>query len=309
MLVLGIDGGGTKTTALLADGEGRILGRGFAGSSNYHTIGLAAAGEALLEGIRAAFAEAGEALRPVAAACLGLAGVDRPEDRELIRAWAREARVAEEVLVVNDGAIVLAAGTPDNWGVAVISGTGSIAWGRNPDGATARAGGWGHLLGDEGSGYAIALEALRAVARAADGRAPATALSEAILSRLGLPSPAALIGYVYRRPLLPAEIAALAPLVDRAAGEGDEVAAGILRRAGEELALAAATVAERLGLGRPRLPLALAGGVLRRSALVREELLAALEGRGWQAEPASVVDEPARGAVRLALAATTEGGG
>jgi len=143
MLVLGIDGGGTKTTALLADGEGRILGRGFAGSSNYHTIGLAAAGEALLEGIRAAFAEAEEAPRPVAAACLGLAGVDRPEDRELIRAWAREARVAEEVLVVNDGAIVLAAGTPDNWGVAVISGTGSIAWGRNPDGATARAGGGG----------------------------------------------------------------------------------------------------------------------------------------------------------------------
>jgi len=303
--VLGIDGGGTKTTVFLANEEGHILGRGYAGSSNYHTIGLAAAGEALLEGIRAAFADAGETPRPAASVCLGLAGVDRPEDQALIRAWAREAQVAEKVVVVHDGAIVLAAGTPENWGVAVISGTGSIAWGRTPEGMTARAGGWGHLLGDEGSGYAIALETLRAVVRAADGRGPATALSEVVLSHLGLPSPAALIGYAYRHPLSPAQIAALAPLVDHTAAAGDEMAEAILRRAGEELALAAATVAAHLGLSPPKFPLALAGGVLCQLALVRRELLAALERRGWLAEPVALVAEPALGAVQLALAVTT----
>ena len=94
MLVLGIDGGGTKTTALLADGEGRILGRGFAGSSNYHTIGLAAAGEALLEGIRAAFAEAGEAPRPVAAA--GLARVSPEEARRRLARTGGRVRQALE---------------------------------------------------------------------------------------------------------------------------------------------------------------------------------------------------------------------
>lgn len=302
MLVMGIDGGGTKTTALLADEEGHVLGRGHAGSSNYHAIGLAATEEALMKGIQAAFADAGQTPRRLAAVCLGLAGVDRPEDQALIRAWAREAQVAKEVILVNDGAIVLAEGTPENWGVAVVSGTGSFAWGRTPQGITARAGGWGHLLGDEGSGYAIALEALRAIARATDGRGRPTALSQAILSHLGLPSPAALIGYVYGHLLSPAEVATLGPLVDQAAEAGDEVGAEILRRAGEELGLAAAMVAKRLGLGCRKFPLALAGGVLCRSARVQRELLTALERRGWEADPVSMVAEPARGAVRLALA-------
>ncbi|HET9221200.1 MAG TPA: BadF/BadG/BcrA/BcrD ATPase family protein, partial [Roseiflexaceae bacterium] len=153
-LLLGVDGGGSGTRALLADRSGAILGAGAAGPSNHQAIGLEAAAQAIQSAIDMAFRDARvERSRPVAAICLGLAGAGRPEDRLRFEAWATRQNIARRCAVASDAELVLTAGTPDGWGVALICGTGSIAWGRAPDGRSARAGGWGYLLGDEGSGY------------------------------------------------------------------------------------------------------------------------------------------------------------
>ncbi|MFO7167276.1 MAG: BadF/BadG/BcrA/BcrD ATPase family protein [Chloroflexota bacterium] len=297
-LVLGVDGGGSKTVALLADGDGKVIGRGTGGGANVRALGMAAAGAAIEAAIDRAFAAAGIARRPCDAICLGLAGAGRPAERALVEAWAAERELAERALVRDDAALVLAAGCPAGWGVAVICGTGSIAVGRAPDGRLARAGGWGYLLGDEGSGRDIALAGLRAACRAADGRGPQTALLPMVLERWGLSRPEELIARAYegdQRALLEA----MPPLVGRAAAEGDGPALAILEAAGVELATAAAAVAARLGL-EPPLPLALAGAVLLNIPLLSAGLLAALERRGYPAHPTHV-PEPALGAVRLAL--------
>jgi N-acetylglucosamine kinase-like BadF-type ATPase len=163
----------------------------------------------------------------------------------------------------------------------------------------ARAGGWGHILGDEGSGYAIGSAALRAVMCAFDGRGPATALTEAILAHWGLSAPPDLVGRVYREDVGAAEIATLARLADAAAGAGDAVARDILQQAGHDLAITVEAVVRRLGLPAPT-PCALAGGVVVHGRQARAAFLAAAAERGLDLRPITPVTEPARGAVRLA---------
>jgi N-acetylmuramic acid 6-phosphate etherase len=297
--ILGVDGGGTKTTALVASATGRVLGRGTAGSSNLHAVGEAEALDALRVAIAEAYAAAQLPPRLPRAACLGLAGVARPTDQGQLRAWAEQALPGVAIRIVNDAELVLAAGTPEGWGIAVISGTGSIAFGRSPDGRIARAGGWGWALGDEGSGYAIGLAALRAVARAADGRGPRTTLTEAILARWSLAGPEALVGEVYRTPFPRAEISALATLVEVVADEGDEVALTILRDSGWELALAATSVARALEFTGPT-PGGLAGGVLVNGHWVRTAFAEVLAEAGLWIDPVQSVAEPVLGAIVLA---------
>ena len=198
-LLLGLDGGGSKTLALLTDAAGHVVGRGMAGASNYQNIGEIAAWAALDPAIAAAFADAASQPSAVAAVGLGLAGVDRPEDRALFEGWAAKRFGGAPVVIANDAELVLAAGTPDGWGIALISGTGSIVFGRSPQGEMARAGGWGHIMSDEGSGYAIGVEALRAVMAPFDGRGPATALTDAVLAHWSLKTPPDLVGRVVSR--------------------------------------------------------------------------------------------------------------
>ncbi len=168
-LIIGVDGGGTRTRVRIANAQGEILGDGEAGTSNLHAQGMEAAQEELRKAIASAFDHAGIQVQKVPAACLGLSGVGRPAERAEWTTWAEE-HVAHQVRVINDGEIVLAAGTPENWGVALVAGTGSIAWGKTRTGKIARAGGWGFLMGDEGSSYDLARQALRAAAQAATGQ-------------------------------------------------------------------------------------------------------------------------------------------
>jgi N-acetylglucosamine kinase-like BadF-type ATPase len=298
-LYLGIDGGGTHTVALLAGRGGVVLGRGTAGPSNRQAVGTERALAALDEAVSAAFAAAGRTRGPVASACLGLAGADRAEDQAVLREWAARARLAGQVDVTSDAAILLAAGTPEGWGLVLIAGTGSIAFGRAADGRRARAGGWGHLLGDEGSAYALVMAALQAVARAADGRGPATGLTERLLAGLGVPQPQGLIAAVYRGGRDRADLAALAPLVVEAA-QDDAVAARVVEEGAQELARAGAAVAGQLGWDGP-VPLALAGGLLLGSAGYRERVLGGLRSLGVQPGAVARVEEPARGALQVAL--------
>ena len=304
-LVLGIDGGGTKTVACLAPcgpaGGPECVGRGAAGPSNIQAVGSAEALANLDRAIAAAFADARTEPGPVAAAVLALAGSDRDENRQLIGRWADGRQLARRTLVVHDALPVLAAGTPHGWGVALIAGTGSLAFGRHRDGRTARAGGWGYLFGDEGSAYAIAVAGLRAAAQAADGRGPATQLLPAFQQRWNLPNALALIPAVYPLAGDRAAVAALASVVTAAAAAGDGVAQRILDEAAGQLADMVAAVVRSLELP-AAVPLAIAGGLLVGDEAVKNLLVAALRGRGLDPEPVAAVADPVVGAVRLAQA-------
>lgn len=302
-LSLGVDGGATKTLAVVVDAGGHERGRGVAGPANHEAVGMEAALRAILAACAAALREsgAGEATpAPVEAAWVGLAGVDRAEDAQ--RFAAALTGLAPHVHVTNDGALALGA-LPGGCGVALIAGTGSIALGRSASGATARAGGWGHLIGDEGGAYALGRAALAVTAAALDGRAPASALTEAVTRAWNIAQPGDLIARVYQ-PFDKRAVAALAPLTLAAAQAGDPVARGILRRETRALAQTARAVAEALALG-PALPLALVGGLLTRDAAYRAQTLAWLARWGWRTEPL-VVEEPALWAARGARAALAE---
>jgi N-acetylglucosamine kinase-like BadF-type ATPase len=303
--IVGVDGGGSKTRALVADLKGNLLGEGVAGPSNYQAVGRTAAYRAIDHAIQAATEGAGVTGAP-RAICLGLAGVGRPRDREVFHAWAVARYPNVPILVDNDSRLVLAAGTPEGWGIALIGGTGSIAYGRDPSGHIARAGGWGYIFGDEGSGYALGVAALRAIAQAADGRAAPTSLTDAVLAHWSLEHPQALIPRVYqgvedgghsREWRL--EIAELAVLVKRAAVTGDAVAQDIVREAGRALALLIAAVARNLTLT-PPIPCAFAGSVIVKGQAVYDALLSAAEDLELRLNPVTLVPDPAQGALRLA---------
>ena len=278
LLYLGIDGGGSKTLAVIVDGAGHERGRGVAGSSNHEVVGLEQAVNAIHHAAERAAQAAGIAL-PVASAWLGLSGVDHPGDCE--RMAPRVSSLARDVRISNDAELALSA-LPRQVGVALIAGTGSIALGRDAAGRTARVGGWGHVFGDEGSGYAIGRAGLQAAARAADGRGPETLLLERILAAWELDAPESLLARVYQ-PFDKTVIAALAPLVLALATEGDEMAQRIEANAAHELSLAVTTVAHALDLPPGPLPLACAGG-----ALVHHERLRGLVMEGiaeWRPSP------------------------
>ncbi len=307
-LVLGIDGGGSHTVALLArvarkeNGElyWSIAGRGEGGPCNRHAVGETRALQALDQAIAAAFASAGVARHVVEAACLGMAGVDRPDDLALMKKWADQLGLAKQVEITNDANLLLAAGTPDGWGVALVAGTGSIAFGRTRDGRTDRAGGWGFILGDEGSAYAIVTAALRAAARAADQRGEQTLLLQRFMGVLQIKQASELIPTIYRGGWDRARLATLAPLVVEAA-ETDSMAQAIVEEAAHELALAAVTVARKLGLNGQKLPLSLTGGVILANPAFREQIVASMRRQGGDADPVTTVAEPAEGAVRIAV--------
>jgi N-acetylglucosamine kinase-like BadF-type ATPase len=185
--------------------------------------------------------------------------------------------------------------------VVIISGTGSICYGRNARDEGARAGGWGHVLGDEGSGYWIGRAALRAVLREADRRGPRTKLTPLLLQHFGVDEAQKLIHEVYQNSLRPASIGSLARSVQAASAEGDQAAQGILRGAADELESAGVSIAMRLGLGTDRFPFILAGGIFRAVPWLREEM----ERRLPLAVPNCTVRlldrEPAAGAVSFAL--------
>ncbi len=310
-LYLGIDGGGSHTVALLGTGaggplstncpKGTILGRGTSGPSNLQAVGPAKALAALDEAIAKAFVAAKLNRAPVAVACLGLAGAGRAQDRQMLVDWSGLVGLAKKVEIATDAELLLAAGTPYGWGLAVVAGTGSIAFGRTADGRSARSGGWGYLLGDEGSGYALVMAGLQAMVRAADERGAPTALTKRFLASLGLSQPQELIPKIYGGAWERAELAGLAPLVLEWAQAGDSVAKTIVKEAAEALALTAASVAKKLALDRSPLDLALAGGLLVQSEPYRIQFLEALSAEGVRSERISLVTEPAVGAVHLAL--------
>ncbi|WP_417381774.1 N-acetylglucosamine kinase [Gimesia sp.] len=304
-LVLGIDGGGSTTRAALAvvseTYDFHVVGRGTAGASNFNSCGWESATRQVVLAIQSAFESAGTEPHRVLAICLGMSGAGRTAEQQAWIGWAAESGIAAQVSVVTDAETILAAGSPEGTGVALIAGTGSLAFGKNATGQIARAGGWGYLLGDEGSGYQIALAALKGIARAVDGRGPDTRLQPAFLETLGLNDPRALIGFLYQAERERSEIAGLSHLVFEVAGQGDAVARDILRRAILELTELVQSVVTQLHFNSGDYALALTGGLLLHQREFRVSLLERLREQKWEPAVIECVDDASLGAVRLAI--------
>ncbi len=252
--VLGVDGGGTKTEAVLMDENCQILGSGKGGPSNYQSLGIEVAKNSIQTAITEAVINS-KSHQPIAGICLGLAGVGRPEDVPVVEDFLKEIIASiplkwvlwpESIVICSDSAIALVGGIGDAVGIAVMAGTGSQVFGQNRHGLTKRVGGWGYLLGDEGSGYNIAIQGLQAALKAYDGRESPTILTTDLQTSLGLTSIDGLIEVVYRRGWGATEIAALAPIVSAVADKGDQVAKKIINSAVEELSIATKVVISAL---------------------------------------------------------------
>lgn len=299
-IILGVDGGGTNTRCVAIDLQGSVVGEGRAASSNRNSVGDDHARANLYQAIAEALQQAGCQPQAVIAICLGMAGVDRAPERALVSSWVTQWLPGVPMRLHNDALIALAAGTAGRlYGLVVISGTGMIVYGVNGAGKQQRAGGWGALLGDRGSGYAIAIAALTAIANATDNLGPSTALQPHILAHLHLATPQALIGWVYSD-ITWSRFAALAPLVVQCAAEGDAVAQQIIEQAAIDLATAVTAVVQSLGMANEAFPLVLAGGNLR-PGLLSDRLRAHLALVVPQASLLHPQIEPALGAALLAL--------
>lgn len=299
-IVIGVDGGGSKTHVIVADETGREIASVEGPGSAMRPGEAERSAEAIDLLVRDALASAAMIHVVPKVLCVGIAGAGHePEQRALWQLLASR-ELAEDVVVHADATIALDDAFGEGPGVLLISGTGSIAWGRSPTGVSDRCGGWGPVIGDEGSGAWIGRRALSVAAAASDGREPETALVGAILTAAQANDVRELIAWAAAA--TPATLATLAPAVLSVADAGDLRANAILAIAVEELVLHVRTLARRLFVDeRASMPLALAGGLLApRSPLrkrVEQRLKSAVPGAQLRSEP--VV--PARGAVRGAL--------
>ena len=302
-LVLGIDGGGTKTLAAICDSSGQVLGVGRGGASNIDDVGLEIATQNIQRAVAGARQQAHLEPRAFDAAFLGLAGMVSARDRELVHGLAAKLELASpgRLGVDHDCRIALAGGLSGRAGIVLIVGTGSSCYGVNASGDSWRAGGWGSLISDEGSAYFLGRESLIASVRALDGRGPDTALAATMLEQLGVEQPDDLLHRIYVSGLGRSEIAALAPLVLEVAGGGDAVALSILERGCALLAECVKAVAKHLQLEHDAFEIVVVGGLYNASELVRQKLRRQILGF----LPGSQITQPERspvlGACLLAL--------
>ena len=297
---LGIDGGGTKTTCVVGD-EASVLATAVSGPSNITRVGEAGARESLHESIRRTCAEAKIDPREVRRACVGVAGVGREEISCVVRKIISEV-IAGEIEVVGDMQIAMRAALGAGPGVIVIAGTGSIAYGRNAHGQTARAGGWGFAISDEGSAHWIGRMAAAALLREADEASDDANRQPAPLFReMQSVWPVESFEDLARTANAAPNFAALLPAVLAASSAGDEVARHALQQAGRELAQLAATAVRRLfAHDSAVIPLAMVGGVFRYAAITREVFRTTICNLDPRVAVNPLVVEPVAGALQMA---------
>ena len=295
-IVIGIDGGGTKTTGVVFDETGTLLAERQEGGANVQVLGPDALAARIVPFVRSLERQVGS---EADAYCLALAGAGRPEDQEGVRDAAERSGLQGILVVTSDAEAALEGAHGGKPGIVLIAGTGSIVFGRDQDGRTVRAGGWGYLLDDAGSGHDIGKRALIACLRASDGRGARTALAGPVLRALTLDSWEGLVRRTYEEGLGQEEIAALAPLVFRTARDGDDVSRQIIQAAGRELGLLVLALLRRLELGEtPRVsPI---GGVFREREMLLPPLISEVEGAGYSIHIVSPRFPPAIGAGLLA---------
>lgn len=298
-VIAGLDGGGTKTAVTVADEGGAVLHAFAAGPINLNGQDESSVRQSLADICVEIGRVSSGGMQGCAAVCVGAAGISNPAVSGLLTAGLRENGFAGELELVGDHVTALSGALEGKPGAILIAGTGSIAYGRNGKGETHRAGGFGHLIDDGGSGYSLGRDLLSAIVRAADGRGEPTVMTELAYGRLGIGSIPELIGFVYDKNRGKKDVAALAPLVFEASETGDLAARRIVRENADALAMTATAVVNRLELQSGEL--ALLGSVLTKSRLMRGTFT---ERMAWR-QPLLRCIEPKRdasyGAVLLAL--------
>jgi N-acetylglucosamine kinase-like BadF-type ATPase len=307
---LGVDGGGTNCRAVVTNDAVSTLGEGRAEAANFLRVGLEKAISHVKQAAHQACAQAGIEASQITAACIGLAGVSHPDHNRRMLAALKEALPIKEILLETDARVALAGATGNSAGIVIIAGTGSIACGINARGRFARSGGWGPIMGDEGSGSYIGRRALEAVMMAYDYRGEPTAMMEPVLKHFGVASPPELPPVIYettdeQRRAVMTKIAQLSHIAVRAAEQGDPVALNIMRDAAAELAKAAVAVIEQLRMERDTFRLAYVGGVFEAGELILKPLREEIQKVAPNAEIAPPLDPPVIGAVKMAQAVHT----
>ena len=306
--VLGLDAGGTKTSAVVLDDARHERGRGLGGPGNYHSAGAEGTLAAIREATGGALAQAGLPAGRLGAACFAMSGVDRPADRAVAEGFARAALPGVPTVVCNDAVAAVYSGVGKAEGVVIVAGTGSIIYGFAPDGRRARAGGWGYHLGDEGSGWRIAGTIVgRHHARARRALA-ADVLAPLYLAHLNLAAPEDLITWAYSPAWTRDNVAALAVLTLEAAEAGDATAMQIVQQAAGSLAEGARVVAEKLSMHLAPFDVVEVGSLFR-SELYREAMRRALAAQSANARPLLPAVDAAVGAAWAALDAVQGKGG
>ena len=303
MRFVGVDAGGTKTHALVADKSGEVLGVGRAGTGNWEGVGLDGALAALRQAVGEALSAARTSPQEVTAAGYGLAGLDWPSDEARLRPLVEELGLSGPSVLVNDTFVALRAGAREPWGVVIVAGTGTTVAGRNRRGEMARTPGLGYPFDDWGSAPDLAQAALHAVARAYTGRGPATALSNRLVRLVGAADVADLLEGVsrWRYNLFPLVADVVRALMEEADG-GDGAAREIVLRAGRELGGGAVVVIRRLGMEDEEFDLVLAGGLFRSAnPLLLDTLRGTVQAVAPGARPVRLDVPPVVGGVLLAM--------
>lgn len=305
---MGVDGGATKTLAAVMDLQDGVLHLGHGGSSNPDAVGTEAAGGALMLACGQAAERMGIALGDLDGAVLAMAGTDTDAIRALVDPSGPLAQAGgwsharAPWVVVNDVVGAWAAATHARPGVGAIAGTGSNVLAVGPDGRAWRAGGWGHVLGDEGSGYWLGVHSIRAALGERDGSGPPTALGEAALRFFGAPSIEALASLVYSKPMSKGELAAFAAETSKAAHAGDAVALALYDQAAAELGAQIVAAIRETGL-RGSFPVGLIGGAFHAGSVYVDPLTAAIHARAPGAQVSVVATAPVAGCLLLAARA------
>lgn len=294
--LLGFDGGGTHTTAWLADASLSVLSRVQVGPSNPIKVGLASAQRELARAYRMALREARLRKVPLDGVCAGLSGGDSAPIHQHMLAWLRKSIPARAHLLTTDAAITLAAALGESEGIIVIAGTGSIAFGRDSRGRVLRVGGWGNLFDDGGSGFDIGRKAVTSALRALDGRGKPTKLTNSICRELQLGK----ISEIVAKPLTPQHIAALFPAVQQAARAGDRVARGLLREASRDLADLAVALVAQFGWQHSPVRIICSGGIFQSSPMIRREFAQLVRESTPKARISPLRRQPVEGALFLA---------
>jgi len=301
-IVIGVDAGGTRTRAWVADDQGSQLGSAEGAGAAVRPGGAEHSASIVAGVARDALASCQMQHVMPKVLCVGAAGVAREPERQALWQALMARDLAEDIMVHADAAVALDDAFGDGPGILLIAGTGSIAWGRSPTGAPGRSGGWGPVCGDEGSGNWIGRRALSVVTAAADGREPETALAGAILTAVEANDPTELIPWA--ADATPAALAGLAPVVIQTAEAGDLRATAIVTLAAEELVLHVRALARQLFTDeRAAIPVALGGGLLSPGSPLRrrveQRLRSAVPGAQLRAEEVIPVRGAVRGALRL----------
>jgi N-acetylglucosamine kinase-like BadF-type ATPase len=305
--ILGVDGGGSKTTVQIADINGKVIAQAVSGASSYKSVGLNKAIENLNIAVFNAIKnlKASEGVYFISS-CFGFAGNDAEEDSKTYKEIVFNKKLSshldpKRVIICNDTRIGIEVGSENKNKIIVIAGTGANCFGINEDGEQVRASGWDYILADEGSGYEVGLKALKAIMKAYDGRGGKTLLSRTILEELNLKKVLDLVRWAYDEPFSKVKIGALAKTVCMTAQMGDKISIDILSEEAEEAVISIITVANKLGFKNKDFDLIFVGGLFKCERYFKSVLIKRLKDNFPKINYMPPIRNPVEGAIKLAI--------